>query len=154
MRSLQGSPFLVVFLVLQAAAPGSGEVRPTAPPATCPPQGCEGSDGQPLSIPVPSDILDFPKLVPITETWIRKHHNSATEVPFERGAWLWGDYMNEVENVEDIDGCMERCKKDPVCGHWAWQAEVGRCDLHKHEGSHNPDVDNLSSIGILWITGK
>ena len=142
--------FLFTFTNAEEWHPGDK----TPAPVTCPPDlpadkqppGCATADGEHvLHIPVPADLLEYELLLPITEKWIRKHPE-ANEVPFERGAWLWGDYKNELDGVDDIDGCMKECEKDKECGHWAFQPEMNRCDLHKHEGSLNQDVAN-------WVVG-
>mmetsp|Transcript_100186 Transcript_100186/g.238922 ORF Transcript_100186/g.238922 Transcript_100186/m.238922 type:complete len:154 (+) Transcript_100186:87-548(+) len=64
----------------------------------------------------------------------------------KKGAWLYGDYLNELPGVHDPVTCAQRCVADPKCYHWNFQVEKKRCDLKAPNGGTNDDIAD-------WITG-
>ncbi|CAD7953775.1 unnamed protein product [Amoebophrya sp. A120] len=91
--------------------------------------------------PVPQDLREFSGLKLATEEWINGT-NATGVVPFQRGAWLYGDYKTEIPNIPDIETCRQACAADSFCFHWVWRITDKRCDFHKMEGEFTEDVDD------------
>mmetsp|Transcript_16780 Transcript_16780/g.29432 ORF Transcript_16780/g.29432 Transcript_16780/m.29432 type:complete len:131 (-) Transcript_16780:220-612(-) len=66
--------------------------------------------------------------------------------PHMTGAWLYGDYINDLEATHDPVGCATACEADPKCYHWNFHVEKKRCDLKKNNGGFNEDI-------IDWLSG-
>eukprot|EP00434_Breviolum_minutum_P021182 symbB.v1.2.018687.t1/scaffold1410.1/size216244/13 len=64
----------------------------------------------------------------------------------KKGAWLYGDYINDLDGVTTAVGCAQACVADTKCYHWNWQVEKHRCDLKSQNGGANEDIAD-------WITG-
>eukprot|EP00392_Amoebophrya_sp_AT5.2_P008246 g8265.t1 len=77
---------------------------------------------------------------------------NATFVPFQRGAWLYGDYRTEVSNMREMEDCRQGCAGDTDCYHWVWRVTDSRCDYHKMEGELSDDVsDSISLYQPIWF---
>ncbi|CAE7768125.1 Dnah12 [Symbiodinium microadriaticum] len=63
-----------------------------------------------------------------------------------RGCWLYGDYRNDIPNVNDPVNCAQACNLDENCYHWNFKFMVKRCDLKAPNGGINQDIGD-------WITG-
>ncbi|CAK9051479.1 Dynein heavy chain 12 [Durusdinium trenchii] len=64
----------------------------------------------------------------------------------KKGAWLYGDYKNEVEGITTVVACAQACQADTNCYHWNFQVEKHRCDLKAENGGSNEDIAD-------WVYG-
>ncbi|CAE7276990.1 Dnah12 [Symbiodinium natans] len=124
-------------LGLAQEAPTDAEAAVPAPPPPAP--------VPPVVVPAGTPELTGDELVALhrnqyLQALAAAGHNA------KRGAWLYGDYINEVDGVKDPLTCAQKCTADAKCYHWNFHVERQRCDLKAPNGGVNEDIGD-------WITG-
>ncbi|CAJ1354382.1 unnamed protein product [Effrenium voratum] len=104
----------------------------------------------PEPIPAPRVLSSTPELT--GDELIAAHRQqylstlASAGITGRKGAWLYGDYLNDVEGVHTAVGCAQACQADAKCYHWNFQVERARCDLKAENGGINEDISD-------WISG-
>ncbi|CAE7666856.1 Dnah12, partial [Symbiodinium pilosum] len=108
---------------------------PATPVIEEPPQEAPAAPAAPV-IPEPPQELTGDALVAFT----RNQYLEALAkegIPASRGAWLYGDYRNDIPDVSDPITCARACNLDEKCYHWNFKFMAKRCDLKAQNGGIN-----------------
>mmetsp|Transcript_91527 Transcript_91527/g.162912 ORF Transcript_91527/g.162912 Transcript_91527/m.162912 type:complete len:158 (-) Transcript_91527:65-538(-) len=121
------------------APPPPPPVPPPLPPVPSPPARSMAAEGKTEEDMDPDELMHQARGRHLSTLAPSGHHH-------EKGAWLYGDYINALEGVEDPVGCAKACEADADCYHWNFHVMKHRCDLKAESGGANSDKDD-------WVYG-
>ena len=149
-----------VFLTLLALTVVAGQEAPDAPAPPAETPAAPLPPAETPAAPVPPQDTPAAPVAPVIDppeeltgsalvAFTRNEYLEALAkagIPATRGAWLYGDYRNDIPDVSDPVTCAQACDLDEKCYHWNFKFMAKRCDLKAQNGGINQDIGD-------WITG-
>eukprot|EP00435_Cladocopium_sp_Y103_P072243 s29_g39.t1 len=140
--------FLFISLLAMAAAQDAvvEEAAPAEAPAVAPAVAPVAPPAPPVAAAAPA------KHEPSGDEIMAQHRQQALAtlasagLSAKQGAWLYGDYINDVDGVTTATACAQACVADTKCYHWNFKFDSQRCDLKAENGGVNEDIAD-------WVTG-